>query len=260
MLYYDKVQEVSYVPSFKPIKQSRVSGEVAEQLKQSILLGQFEAGDKLPSERDLANQFQVSRIAIREALRFLENTGFVETRQGVTGGTFVTDLSFEHLSNAFVDLFLAEKISVPELVEVRVLVEPEIARLAATKIDRKRAKLLKEAIEAEDLPIRSLGEDLDTKTSVHYILAETCGNHFLEALERSLMALTRRVVQTVDADQPFIHPAGMHRPVVEAVLAGNPDAAAAAMRHHAIEFGENLINMEKAFRARKSQAAYSTER
>ena len=99
------------MPSFKPIKQSRVSGEVAEQLKQSILLGQFEAGDKLPSERDLSNQFQVSRIAIREALRFLENTGFVETRQGVTGGTFVTDLSFEHLSNAFVDLFLAEKIS-----------------------------------------------------------------------------------------------------------------------------------------------------
>ena len=59
------------MPSFKPIKQSRVSGEVAEQLKQSILLGQFEAGDKLPSERDLSNQFQVSRIAIREALRFL---------------------------------------------------------------------------------------------------------------------------------------------------------------------------------------------
>ena len=246
------------MPSFKPIKQSRVSGEVAEQLKQSILLGHFEAGDKLPSERDLADQFQVSRIAIREALRFLESTGFVATRQGVTGGTFVTDLSFEHLSNAFVDLFLAEKISVPELVEVRLLVEPEIAGLAAKKIDRKHARLLKEAIEAEELPIRSLGEDLDTKTSVHYILAESCGNHFLEALERSLMALTRRIVQTVDVDQPFIHPAGMHRPVVEAVLAHNPDEAFAAMRRHAIEFGENLINLEKAFRAKSSQPAYPT--
>jgi DNA-binding FadR family transcriptional regulator len=246
------------MPSFKPIKQSRVSGEVAEQLKQSILIGHFEAGDKLPSERDLAEQFQVSRIAIREALRFLENTGFVATRQGVTGGTFVTDLTFEHLSDAFVDLFLAEKISVPELIEVRVLVEPEIAKLAAIKIDRKHARLLKEAIEAEELPVRSLGEDLDTKTSVHYILAESCGNHFLEALERSLMALTRRIVQTVDVDQPFIHPAGMHRPVVEAVLARDPDASAAAMRHHAIEFGENLIDLEKTFRAKKSQPAYSS--
>ncbi len=134
LLYYNKSQEELSMPSFKPIKQSRVSGEVAEQLKQSILLGHFGTGDKLPSERDLAEQFQVSRIAIREALRFLESTGFVATRQGVTGGTFVTDLSFEHLSNAFVDLFLAEKISVPELVEVRLLVEPEIAGLAAKKL------------------------------------------------------------------------------------------------------------------------------
>jgi DNA-binding GntR family transcriptional regulator len=72
------------------------------------------------------------------------------------------------------------------------------------------------------------------------------------------MALTRRVVQMVDVEQPFIHPAGMHRPVVEAVLARNTDAAATAMRRHALEFGENLINLEKTFRARRSQLAYST--
>jgi GntR family transcriptional regulator, transcriptional repressor for pyruvate dehydrogenase complex len=62
----------------------------------------------------------------------------------------------------------------------------------------------------------------------------------------------------VDVEQPFIHPAGMHRPIVEAVLARNPEAAAAAMLHHAIEFGENLINLEKTFRQKKSQPAYST--
>jgi GntR family transcriptional repressor for pyruvate dehydrogenase complex len=53
------------MPKFKPIRQFRVSEEVTEQLKQSILLGGFKAGDKLPSERDLAEQFQVSRVAIR---------------------------------------------------------------------------------------------------------------------------------------------------------------------------------------------------
>lgn len=240
------------MPEFKPIKQSRVSKEVAEQLKQSILNNNFKAGDRLPSERNLAEQFQVSRVTVREALRFLENTGFVSTRQGVTGGTFVTDLTFEYLSNAFVDLFLAEKISVPELVRVRILIEPEIARLAAEHIDQKHTRFLKEAIEAEDLPVRSFSEDMDTKTSVHYILAEICKNHFLEALERSLMALTRRVLMVVDSEQPFIHPAGMHWPVVEAVIARNPEAAESAMRYHAIEFGENLINVEKAFRKKKA--------
>ena len=71
------------------------------------------------------------------------------------------------------------------------------------------------------------------------------------------MALTRRVVQTVGSEQSFIHPAGMHRPVVEAVLAHKPDEAAALMRHHALEFGENLTNLEKAFRAKTSQTAFS---
>jgi len=241
--------------TFKPIKQSRISNEVAAQLKQSILLGHFKPGNKLPSERELAEQFQVSRVAIREALRFLENTGFVSTKHGVSGGTFVTDLNFEYLSNAFVDLFFADKITVPELVETRVLIEPEIARLAAKNLTRKHARLLKEAVEAEKLPISSVDEDLEIKTTVHYILAEACGNHFFEALERSLMALTREIIKMIDVNniKTSIHPEGMHKPVVEAVLSKDPDAAAQAMRHHAIEFGKNLIDIEKNLRNLKSK-------
>ncbi|HOE17740.1 MAG TPA: FadR/GntR family transcriptional regulator [Syntrophorhabdaceae bacterium] len=237
--------------SFKPVKQSRVSDEVADQLKRSILLGYFKAGDKLPSERDLAEQFRVSRIAIRESLRALENKGFIETRQGVTGGTFVTELTFEHLSNAFVDLFMAEKLSIPELVQMRVLLEPEIARLATLHKDAESAARLKDALEQETLPIRSFAEDFDIKTIVHHILAEMCGNHFFEALERSLMVLTRQAIQAVEPETPFIHTAGMHDEVVEAVLAGDPDRAWNAMRKHAMEFGERLNNMEKNFRTKK---------
>jgi GntR family transcriptional repressor for pyruvate dehydrogenase complex len=239
------------MPAFRPIKQSRVSKLVTEQLKHAILLGQFQTGDKLPPERLLAEQFQVSRVAVRESLRALETTGFLTTRPGVTGGTFVTDLTFEHLSNAFIDLFLAEKISIPELVHVRVLVEPEIARLAALYADGEAAELLREAVEAEESPSAGLVEDLNKKTLVHYILAQVCGNRFLEALERSLMALTRRVVQAVGPEQLWLHPAGMHQPIIEAVLARKPDAAAEAMRKHAIEFGENLSKMEKVFREKK---------
>lgn len=237
--------------TFKPVKQSRISDEVADQLKRSILLGYFKAGDKLPSERDLAEQFKVSRIAIRESLRALENKGFIETRQGATGGTFVTELTFEYLSNAFVDLFMAEKLSIPELVQMRVFLEPEIARLAALHKDKESAARLKDALEQEALPIRSFAEDFDIKTMVHHILAEMCGNHFFEALERSLMVLTRQAIQAVEPETPFIHPAGMHDDVVEAVLAGEPDLANEAMKKHAMEFGESLINMENSFRKKK---------
>lgn len=235
---------------FKPVRQGRISEEIAQQLKESILSGLFKAGDRLPSERDLAEQFKVSRVVIREALRALENLGFILTRQGATGGAFVTDLTFERLARAFVDLFLAGKISIPEMYEVRRLVEPEVARLAAHRINEDYAILLKEALEQEELPPVSFPEDFDRKTKVHLLLAQMCGNRFFEALVRSAMELTMKVIEAVRPDPMFIHPAGLHRPVVEAVLAGNPEAAAEAMRKHTAEFGETLIQMEATYRGK----------
>jgi DNA-binding FadR family transcriptional regulator len=244
------------MPRFQPIKQFRVSEDVANQLKQSILLGHFNTGDKLPAERELAEEFKVSRVAIREALRKLENSGFIVTRQGATGGAYVTDLTFEYLINAFLDLFLADKISVPELRQVRVIIEPQVARLAASRITSEYAQRLKHALEVEELPISSLSEDMERKQKAHIILAEMSGNRILEALVRSLMGLTRRAVEAAEADPRFMHPAGMHHPIVEAVLRGDAEAAASAMKKHTIEFGENLIRMERIYRKKNSKSAF----
>lgn len=238
--------------TFKPIRQFRVSEEVADQLKQSILGGNFNTGDKLPAERDLAEELHVSRVAIREALRKLENSGFIVTRQGATGGAYVVDLTFEYLVSAFLDLFLADKISIPELRQVRLIIEPEVAHLAAARVTPEYAQRLKNSLEAEELRISSLSEDMEKKQKVHIILAEMSRNRILEALVRSLMGLTRRAVEAAEADPRFMHPSGMHRPIVEAVLAGDAEAAAAAMKKHSIEFGENLMKMEKAYREKKS--------
>ena len=128
---------------------------------------------------------------------------------------------------------------------MRLLIEPEVARLAAANITPEYAQRLKHALEVEELPISSLSEDMERKQKVHIILAEMCGNRILEALVRSLMGLTRRAVEAAEADPDYMHPTGMHRPIVEAVVAGNAEAAAAAMKKHTVEFGENLIKMEK---------------
>jgi GntR family transcriptional repressor for pyruvate dehydrogenase complex len=237
--------------AFRPIRQLRVFEEIVAQLKQSILIGRFKPGDKLPTERELVEQFQVSRVAIREALRTLENSGFIVTRQGATGGAYVTDLSFEFLANAFVDLFLADKISIPELHRVRLMIEPEIARLAATAVTPEYTQRLMTALEAEEVPASSLSEDIKIKTAVHHILAEMCGNRFFEAIVRSSMKLTHTLIEMVNPDPYSMHPAGMHRPIVEAVLAGDPEASSIAMHKHTVEFGEVLIKMEKAYREKR---------
>lgn len=239
------------MPSFKPIRPARVSEEVTEQLKRSILLGDFKAGDRLPPERSLAEEFQVSRVAIRDALRSLETSGFVAIRQGATGGAFVTELTFESLNNAFLDLFLSDKISLPELQQVRLVIEPEVAALAAERVTEAHAQRLKEALAVEEEPIRSLAQDIEVKGAVHYILAQMCGNRFFEAVVRSMLRLTSQVVAAVQPDPRTMHPEGLHRPVVQAVLSGDRQAAAREMKKHAEEFGRTLLKMEKAFRNRR---------
>ncbi len=237
---------------FKPIKQPRVSDEVFKQLKGAVLSSDFKAGDKLPPERELAEQFRVSRIAIREAIRSLENSGFVEIRQGATGGAYVTDLTFEQLASACLDLFLANKISIHELHQVRILMEPEVARLATLNATPESKERLQEAFEAERPPRATVKEDVALGTKVHFILAEMCGNRFLEAIVNSVIKLNAKIIEELKPNPPHsIHPPGMHGPLVEAVLSGDPEAAAEAMRNHAIVFYDNLIKLEKAYRERK---------
>jgi DNA-binding FadR family transcriptional regulator len=235
--------------NFKPIKQPRVSEEVFQQLKEAILSNDFKAGDKLPPERELAEQFRVSRIAIREAIRALENSGFVAIRQGATGGAYVTDLTFEQLASACLDLFLANKISIHELHQVRILIEPEVARLATSNAYPESKQRLTQAFEAEHPPGASLSEDIASATKVHFVLAEMCGNRFLEAIVNSVIKLNAKILEEIKPNPPYsIHPPGVHRPIVEAVLADNPEAAAEAMRTHALIFYENLVNLEEDYR------------
>lgn len=238
--------------SFKPVKQPRISEEVFNQLKGAILSHEFKAGDKLPSERELAEAFQVSRVGIREALRALENAGFLTIRQGAAGGAYVTELKFEQLANSCLDLFLADKISIPELHQVRILIEPEVARLAALKVTPEMSERLLQAYRSEHPPGASLSEDIASATAVHFILAEMCGNRFLGALVNSLLKLSRNILEEIRPDPPSsIHPPGLHGPIVEAVLAGDPEAAAEAMKSHSIIFYRNLVNLEKAYREKK---------
>jgi GntR family transcriptional repressor for pyruvate dehydrogenase complex len=241
---------------FKPIRQLRVSEEIADQIKQAILIGHFKLGDKLPAERNLAEEFDVSRVAIREALRKLEHSGFIVTRQGATGGAYVSELTFEYSVHAFLDLFLAGKISIPEMTRVRILVEPEIARLAALNIIPGYAQRLQDALNDEELPVDTVTEDVIRKQKVHLILAEMCGNRFFEAIDRGLMSLTKNIVEACEAF-PQLHPVGMHRPIVEAVLAKDAEAAAEVMKKHSTEFGEILVEMEKAYRKKNEAAIFN---
>ena len=239
---------------FKPIRQFRISEEVLSQLKESILLGKFKSGEKLPSERELTEEFQVSRGVIREAIRILEITGFVTLRQGPTGGAFVTDLSFDHVGNAFLDLFLANKVSIPELANVRLFVEPEVARLAARNATEEDWKRLTEAQEGEFLSVSTTTARIIQFQRVHHVIAESCQNHFYEAISKSMLRLTFEVVEAVDPDHEALHMPGEHKHIIDAVISANAEAARAAMQTHMEKFCKSLLEMETAYRRKALMA------
>lgn len=239
---------------FKPIKQSRVSEEVLSQLKEAILLGKFKSGQKIPSERELTKAFQVSRGVVREAIRALEITGFVVLRQGPAGGAFVTDISFDHIGNAFLDLFLANKVSIPELAHVRYYIEPEVSRLAAANANKHDMKRLIEAQKAEFLSVTTTSARITQFQKVHIIIAEMCGNRFFEAITKSMMRLTYEIVETVDPDHEALHMPGEHRSIVDSIIETDPKAAASAMAEHLEIFCANLIKTEKIYRQKVAVA------
>lgn len=236
-------------PTFQPIRSARISEEVIAQIKSAILSGQYQPGDKLPSERELIEQFGVGRGVIREALRALEATGFVTMRQGPNGGAFLKELNFNHLTGGFVDLYLAGKLTIPELSQVRKLVEPEVAGLAAARIDDAWRSQLREAMAAERGQLGEGDDRMLVMTRVHFILAEMCGNYLLHAIVNAMIKLTHEIVATVEPQEHYaLHGAGEHDEVAEAVIAGQPRRAAAAMRAHLDQFCAKLVNMDRRYR------------
>ena len=235
--------------SFRPIKQVKVSEQVLARLKEAILRGIFKAGDKLPSERELTAQFKVSRGVIREAIKALEATDFVAIRQGPNGGAFVNEVNFDRLSSGFLDLYLANKLTIPELIQVRMLIEPEVARLAARHVDDKYRTRLKDAIDGERLPFDTYEDRMIKMTLVHFTLTEMCENYLFESIVHAIIKLTHQIVVAVELeDHNALHGIGEHDAIVEAVCEGNEEKAQLEMKRHLEKFSQALFSMDRLYR------------
>src|SRR6056297_2092576 len=115
---------------FEPIQKNRISEQIIDQIYSLIISGNLKPGDKMPSERELSEQFEVSRNSIREAIRILEILGFLVSKRG--DGTYITEMS----ENIFEDYISKQNINIEhvkayELIEARLMIEPKIVKLAA---------------------------------------------------------------------------------------------------------------------------------
>jgi GntR family transcriptional regulator, transcriptional repressor for pyruvate dehydrogenase complex len=226
---------------YKIVRSSRLYEQIVQQVEASIHKGQLKPGDQLPPERELAEQFGVSRTAVREAVKTLREKGLVEAYPG--RGTFITDGTSYTIRQSLDRMMRTGNEGFAFLAEVRQILEPEIAALATTRAKEEDLDAMRQQVavmdEARTDPDAFIEADLD----FHLALAEAAANPIILSLIDSIVGLLReqrmRIFQvTGGPDRGQYH----HKKILEAVEHRDPAGAREAMKAHLAQVRDDSRN------------------
>jgi GntR family transcriptional repressor for pyruvate dehydrogenase complex len=225
---------------FEAIRRNKVYEEVARQIER-LILKKLRPGDKLPSERELAEMLGVSRSSIRDAIRSLELVGLVEPRQGA--GTVVREVSTASFINPLANVLVHKRQLVSELLDFRKMLEPPLAARAATHASPEEIAEMEEILQRQDEKLRQAEAAIEEDTEFHYSVAMASENSVVLKLLDVLMDLLRdtreRSLQVEGRPQKSL--AG-HRRILAAIKRRDAEAAKAAMRRHIEDVEEIVLN------------------
>lgn len=230
-----------------PIRRSNIPEQIVEWFFNSFRKGELVPGQRLPTEKELAERFNVGRTSVREAMKILETLGMVErtnegTRIRQTGNDVLSTCVESAMTYARHAIGTHE---VGDLLEVRKILEGAIAELAARRRTPEDLAELRELLRAKEKAIAGAGLDcvLQTAVDFHQTLAEASGNSLLAALVKVL----RVIIGETDEEAVragFLDPQvslAHHRRIFKAVEEGDPAAARAAMEAHIEQVGKMLF-------------------
>jgi GntR family transcriptional repressor for pyruvate dehydrogenase complex len=222
------------------IQKTKVYEEVAAQLEKRILEGALKPGDKLPPERELAERFNVSRSAVREAIRSLELKGLVEPRPGE--GTLVRTPSIDSLLNPLASLLGQKRELVRELLEVRVMIEPPLAGHAARNAGPEDIARLERILDRQKEKVARQELAIEEDSEFHYTIAQASKNSVILKVVDMMMDILResreRSLQVEGRREKSL--AG-HRRIFNAIKRREAENAEEAMRQHLAEIEEVLF-------------------
>ena len=223
----------------EPLKKTRLYEEIIEQFRELISKGELKPGDKLPPERDLAIQLNVSRTAIREALRSLESMGFIESRVG--GGTFIREITLDNVIKPFSGILSQDKKLMMELIDVRILLEGELAKLAAQRINEKKISMIEDSISLMEKEIKGGGIGIKGDNSFHNSLAAAAENSAMSKILDmcgDLLSNTREATLKIPG-QP-VKSVKDHKEIFEAIKKADGEEAKKRMRSHLRKAYKNI--------------------
>jgi GntR family transcriptional repressor for pyruvate dehydrogenase complex len=219
--------------NFRPIKHHRIYEYVVDQICSLIISGELEAGNTLPSERNLAELLGVSRASVREALRVLEFLGIVTCKPGT--GTVLCESEEEPLAT-MLSLIIPTSDVIKDLLEIRMLLEPEIAKLAAKRGTADHFLSMQACIAKQERTVKDKESwpDDDQSLSLHVIIADACGNAVLARFMRSVNKLLGSTFARTQAAYPGRPETVLkeHKQIGKAIIDRNDTLAQAAMINH----------------------------
>ena len=220
---------------FQPIKPKKVSSQIAEQIRASILAGEFAPGEKLPPERELAEMFGVSRPSVREALNVLASSGLVMSYQG--GGTVVQSLVETNAGNPLAELIRTQQERALDVIEVRKCMESWIAFYAAQRALPEDIRRMEEIVSAMKRNLDGLLSSQDLDANLHIVIARSTHNivwlHLMQSLFDAMKEFQQgvwRAVYMTGEDHHLLYE--HHRAIVEAIRNRDEEGARQAMVAH----------------------------
>jgi GntR family transcriptional repressor for pyruvate dehydrogenase complex len=210
-------------------KQEKVSNEIIDQVRETILSGKLKPGDKLASETELTKRFGVSKATMREAQRVLEAMGLIEIRKGIAGGSFVAEVDMRTTTHSIINFLHFQKVSIKEITMLRYFIEPPVAQIAALRNTDKDIEKLGSII-AES---RVSGDGGRPKgIGFHHYLVRIVGNPILILM----IDFVDNLIQSIkEKHKQYLGPEFYqsmrkdHELVLECLIQKDPFAAAVAM-------------------------------
>lgn len=225
-------------------KATKLYEDIAARMIAQIHAGSLRPGDRLPPERALAEEYGVSRTAIREALRSMEMMGCVESRVGE--GTFIKAPSLSNIVDPFSMVLTQNGQLGSELIEVRLILETEVAALAARRRTDEQLLRLQSALSTMEEDIASGGMGVEADGEFHAILAEAAGNdalHVMLDMCEGMLSRTRPITQSVKGVPRMA--LKDHAAICEAIRIRDEKAARRLMRTHLNRALRNLSRAQK---------------
>jgi GntR family transcriptional repressor for pyruvate dehydrogenase complex len=229
-----------------------ISDRLVEQLLERIRQNKLSSGDMLPSERELVQEFGISRLACREAIAKMRGMGILEARHGK--GVYLRDIENLSVNHEILRLLqVYGSISNANVIEARLIIEPVAASLAAQRAStEEREAIGRRALEGEqvltDLSVLERAQRFaEADVAFHQAVASASGNQVLPMLLKSMHELLWRVRFEVLLMQPSIiyHALADHKKIAAAVVDGDGKAAKKAMERHIRLRGKELLKAEE---------------